>query len=108
MAKTKATFTGRCEKAAETCGLIGDPYFFEARTKETSVCEDDGSLIVCVGGTCCAFNTGNNGDLPGKEQNENIRAVLTALRMKRFIAKALVDEHDCDEEDEEYCPHCGR
>jgi hypothetical protein len=100
----KTKFEIECQKIADTLNL-GDVLFFADECKEPPF-EDDGSLHVIKRGMRACFDVGDGQRRDGKSQNEFTRAVLTALKMERFINdRTLVEEND---EDDETCPHCGR
>lgn len=102
----QAAFRRKCERAAQTAGL--DDVLFcdnEEATKDDEY-EDDGVLHIRRHGLRAAFNVGDNQNLPGAVQNENTRAVMAALGMKRKVSERVLVE-ETEEEEEEPCPQCG-
>jgi hypothetical protein len=95
------TFERKCEKVAEATGVA--VYFPRIPgEKYQAPFEDDGCLHIMHKSERACFGIGQ--DLSGQEQNERIRAVMTAMG-KRITERVLVDEED--DEDEETCEYCG-
>ena len=106
MATKKTAFETRCKKASEETGV---PYYcLHGETHlETKVFEDDGSLhIRRPDGTRAIFDVSLGQQLEPKEQNENTRKVLTALKIPGAISKRTIIDEDVESDD--VCPECRR
>jgi hypothetical protein len=109
-------FAKRCIKFFETLTSEYEPathlYIFQCKVVKNPVWEvghDDGNLHITHNptGTHVCFDVQHGQNLSAKETNENTRAVLTALKMERFIGeRTLLDESE--DEDDEVCECCGR
>ena len=67
--------------------------------------EDDGCLhIVSRSGTRAVFDVSQWQSLPGQHQNEIVRAVMSALKLK-VTDRVLVEEEECESDE---CSYCGR
>jgi hypothetical protein len=97
-------FETSCRAVAAKVGV--DVIFFDDGPKAIPDCyEDDGNLHIRRGGFRACFDVGCGQSLTGSEQNQNIRAVLTALKMQKAIGKRTLADEDVDEEST--CPNCG-
>jgi hypothetical protein len=95
-----------CEQAG---ALIDDTPMFCEGENGTDVFEDDGYLHVRRRGTRAVFNVSKGQTLNGEEQNKRTVIVMEALGMKSKIdERVLVDEEPDEEENEGFCPACGR
>lgn len=83
----------KCEKVSDQI-LDDEPLFFTIDEADDAF-EDDGCLHVTKHGLRAVFGIGE--DTPGKSANEKIRAILTALGMKRKISKRSLVEEECEE-----------
>ena len=63
--------------------------------KPDNAYEDDGCLHVTKHGLHVVFGFGQ--DTPGREANEKIRAILSALGMKRRIGEQTLVGEECEE-----------
>lgn len=66
-----------------------------AEDKPDNAYEDDGALHVTKHGLHVVFGFGQ--DTPGSEANEKIRAILSAIGMKRRIGKLTLVSEECEE-----------
>lgn len=71
-----------------------DPMMW-AEDKPDDAYEDDGALHVTKHGLHVVFGLGQ--DTPGKDANKKIRAILSALGMKRKIGKRTLVDEECEE-----------
>lgn len=79
---------------------------WEAKDEKDDAFEDDGNLHVTKHGLHVVFGFGQ--DTPGKEANEKIRAILSALGMKRRIGERTLVEEECEECDGEGYTTCDQ
>lgn len=93
----RLNFRRRCERAERKTGL--ELTFYDDATSDR-VFEDDGALFICRHGIRACFRVGS--DVP-EVHNQNVREVMAAMRLK--VTDDLLEE---EEEDDEYCPHCGQ
>lgn len=108
MAATKriSKFEKLCREVSEKTDI--EVIFFDDE-HASDAHEDDGNLHVTRRGLMACFDVGGGQELSASRQNDRTRTVLRGLGMESAINEhTLVDETEDDEDDDEYCPHCGR
>lgn len=96
-------FETRCGVIADAFGL-SDVLFCRGENYQPPF-EDDGCLhIVSRSGTRAVFDVSQGQSLPGQHQNEIVRAVMSALKLK-VTDRVLVEEEECESDE---CSYCGR
>ena len=103
---TTEQFMRKCNKAA-VAGETSVFFVDDRPAEENSQYEDDGALHVKFGGCRAVFDVGDGQSNSGAEQNRKTRLVMEALGMKRKINDNVLVE-ECDDDEDDVCPHCGR
>ena len=85
--------------------FLGDEIMEFPHNGPDSAYEDDGNLHVCKHGLRICFGIGE--DVPGKEFNQKVVQILTALSMKRHITIRALTEEECGECDGEGHTTCN-
>lgn len=106
MSKTKLTaFEKKCQQAADDLDI---PVMFFEDDRPKDQFEDDGNLHIIGGqGLRACFDVGQCQVLEGADQNKRTLAVLDRLGLK-VTDDVLVSEAEDQDEDDDYCDHCGR
>lgn len=97
-------FRRKAALAAEKIGLDVD-LEWQVKSMVDDAYEDDGNLHIERHGLHLAIGFGQ--DSPGKHTNEQIRAIMSAVGLKRKIGKRVLVEEECETCDGDGYITCG-